>query len=165
MVLTSGFARAASDPAVDRVRPLITFRCADPDPGLSYRHPVHQRNMVRVYNDARRRGLTIAEQCSTIIVTAKRGRTGTTLSRDIVLKFPPDKAPSTTESEFLFDEVLEKQREGKLVREDAIHLHEQLEAMEARGALPPRLKVLKEELGALRTAEAEARSAKEERAA
>ena len=74
-------------------------------------------------------------------------------------------AYGTDKHEDFFDEMLEKQREGKLVREEAIHLHEQLEAMEARGALPPRLKVLKEELGALRTAEAEARSAKEERAA
>jgi hypothetical protein len=74
-------------------------------------------------------------------------------------------AYGTDKHEDFFDEMLEKQRDGKLMREEAIHLHEQLEAMEARGALPPRLKVLKDELGALRTAEAEARSAKQERAA
>jgi CBS domain containing-hemolysin-like protein len=58
-----------------------------------------------------------------------------------------------------FDEMAEKQREGKLVREDARHLSEELEAMEARGALPPRFKALKEELARLRAvAEAEERA-------
>ena len=51
-----------------------------------------------------------------------------------------------------YDEMAEKQREGKLATEEAVHLREELEAMEARGALPPRLRALKEDL-----AEAEAR--------
>jgi len=49
-----------------------------------------------------------------------------------------------------YDEMEEKHRSGKLMREDIRHLLEDLEAMEARGALPPRLRVLKEELAQLR---------------
>lgn len=67
-------------------------------------------------------------------------------------------AYGTDKHEDFFDEMLEKQREGKLVREEAIHLHEQLEAMERQGALPPRFKGLKDELAALRSADAEARA-------
>ncbi|HEU4922369.1 MAG TPA: DUF3302 domain-containing protein, partial [Burkholderiales bacterium] len=63
-------------------------------------------------------------------------------------------AYGTDKDEGYFDEMAEKQREGKLIREEAIHLREQLEAMEARGALPPRLKGLKDELVALHVAEA-----------
>jgi hypothetical protein len=33
-----------------------------------------------------------------------------------------------------------------LLREEAVHLREELEAMDARGALPPKLRVLKDEL-------------------
>jgi hypothetical protein len=54
--------------------------------------------------------------------------------------------------------MAEKQREGKLLREEAFHLREELEAMEARGALPPKLKGLKEELVRLRLADAEDRA-------
>jgi CBS domain containing-hemolysin-like protein len=67
-------------------------------------------------------------------------------------------AYGTDKHEDFFDEMLEKQREGKLVREEAIHLHEQLEAMERQGALPPRFKGLKDELAELRSADAEARA-------
>jgi hypothetical protein len=49
-----------------------------------------------------------------------------------------------------FDEMAEKQRAGTLLREEAAHLREELEAMEARGALPPRLRGLKDELVRLR---------------
>jgi Protein of unknown function (DUF3302) len=53
-----------------------------------------------------------------------------------------------------YDEMAAKHRAGTLVREEIFHLREELEAMEARGALPPKLKVLKEELARLRLAEA-----------
>ena len=67
-------------------------------------------------------------------------------------------AYGTDKHEDYFEEMAEKHGEGKLLREEAIHLREQLEAMEARGALPPRLKGLKDELEALRTADAETRA-------
>ena len=67
-------------------------------------------------------------------------------------------AYGTDKHEGYFDEMAEKQREGKLVREEALHLREQLEAMEARGALPPRLKSLKDELVALQVAETQTRA-------
>ena len=50
--------------------------------------------------------------------------------------------------------MAEKMRGGKLVREEAFHLREELEAMEARGALPPKLRGLKDELARLRLADA-----------
>ena len=59
-----------------------------------------------------------------------------------------------------FDEMALKHREGKLLGEEMVHLREELEAMEARGALPPRLRALKDELARLRIADA-----REERAA
>ena len=45
-----------------------------------------------------------------------------------------------------FDEMAEKQRTGALSSEQALHVREELEAMEARGALPPKLRALKDEL-------------------
>jgi hypothetical protein len=59
-----------------------------------------------------------------------------------------------------FDEMAEKHREGKLLREEAFHLREELEAMEARGALPPNLRALKDELARLRLADAAERAPK-----
>jgi hypothetical protein len=53
-----------------------------------------------------------------------------------------------------FDEMEQKHREGKLLRDEMLHLRDELQSMEARGALPPRLKALKEELGRLRIADA-----------
>jgi len=47
-----------------------------------------------------------------------------------------------------FDEMAEKQRTGALSSEQALHVREELEAMEARGALPPNLKLLKDQLAA-----------------
>ncbi|HJV12017.1 MAG TPA: DUF3302 domain-containing protein [Burkholderiales bacterium] len=67
-------------------------------------------------------------------------------------------AYGTDKDEGYFDEMAAKQREGKLIREEALHLREQLEAMEARGALPPRLKGLKDELVALHLAEPQTRT-------
>jgi CBS domain containing-hemolysin-like protein len=57
-----------------------------------------------------------------------------------------------------YDEMAEKHREGKLLQEEVLHLREELEAMEARGALPPRLRALKDELARLRIADATMRA-------
>jgi CBS domain containing-hemolysin-like protein len=66
-------------------------------------------------------------------------------------------AYGTDKNEEWYDEMAEKQREGSLLREEAAHLREELEAMEARGALPPNLRTLKDELARLRLADAQAR--------
>ena len=67
-------------------------------------------------------------------------------------------AYGTDKHEDYYDEMAEKQREGKLLHEEARHLREELEAMEARGALPPRLRGLKDELVRL-SAEEKAKAA------
>ena len=67
-------------------------------------------------------------------------------------------AYGTDKNEEFFDEMAEKQSQGTLLREEAFHLREELEAMEARGALPPKLRTLKEELGNLRLADGQART-------
>lgn len=59
-----------------------------------------------------------------------------------------------------FEEMALKHREGKLLGEEMLHLREELEAMEARGALPPRLRGLKDELAQLRIADATVRENK-----
>jgi hypothetical protein len=48
-----------------------------------------------------------------------------------------------------FTEMGEKARAGQLLREELAHLREELDAMEARGALPPQLRGLRGELDAL----------------
>ena len=53
-----------------------------------------------------------------------------------------------------YDEMADKHREGKLLEEEVVHLREELDAMEARGALPPRLRALKDELARVRIADA-----------
>ena len=67
-------------------------------------------------------------------------------------------AYGTDKGDDYFDAMAEKQRNGQLLREEAFHLREELEAMEARGALPPKLRALKDELARLRLAEAQARA-------
>jgi CBS domain containing-hemolysin-like protein len=67
-------------------------------------------------------------------------------------------AYGTDKHEDYYGEMAEKHRAGTLLREEAFHLREELEAMEARGALPPALRGLKEELAQLRLADAEARA-------
>jgi len=72
-------------------------------------------------------------------------------------------AYGTDKSDEYFDEMAEKHRSGSLLREEARHLREELEAMEARGSLPPRLRGLKDELEQLRAemrAEEEAKASK-----
>src|SRR6476661_6451187 len=70
-------------------------------------------------------------------------------------------AYGTDKHDDYFDEMAEKHRDGKLLREEAFHLREELEAMEARGALPPKLRGLKDELARLRLAEAQTRATPE----
>jgi len=62
-------------------------------------------------------------------------------------------AYGTDKHEDYYDEMAEKHREGSLLREDLVHVREDLEAMEAKGALPPRLRALKDELVRLRQEE------------
>jgi hypothetical protein len=68
-------------------------------------------------------------------------------------------AYGTDRHEDYYDEMAEKHRAGQLLREEIFHLREDLEAMEARGALPPKLRALKDELVQLRLADATARAA------
>jgi hypothetical protein len=62
-------------------------------------------------------------------------------------------AYGTDKHDGYYDEMAVKHRDGKLLREEARHLREELEAMEARGALPPRLQGLREELAGLKARE------------
>jgi CBS domain containing-hemolysin-like protein len=55
-------------------------------------------------------------------------------------------AYGTDKHDDYFDEMAERHRVGELVAEDMRHLREDLAAMEARGALPPKLKALKDDL-------------------
>jgi CBS domain containing-hemolysin-like protein len=55
-------------------------------------------------------------------------------------------AYGTDKHEDYYDEMAEKRRAGALVQEEIVHLQQSLEAMERRGALPPKLKALKDEL-------------------
>ncbi len=64
-----------------------------------------------------------------------------------------------------FDEMADKYRDGRLAEAEAVHLREELEAMEARGALPPGLRALKDELARIAVAEAQVRVAKQEKVA
>ncbi|HTO47348.1 MAG TPA: DUF3302 domain-containing protein [Burkholderiales bacterium] len=59
-------------------------------------------------------------------------------------------AYGTDKHEDYYDEMAEKHRAGRLVREEIFHLREDLEAMEARGALSPKLRTLKDELARAR---------------
>jgi CBS domain containing-hemolysin-like protein len=63
-------------------------------------------------------------------------------------------AYGTDKHEDYYAEMAEKHRAGKLLREEIIHLQEDLETMQAKGALPPQLKGLKDELARLRRVEA-----------
>jgi len=55
-------------------------------------------------------------------------------------------AYGTDKHEDYYEEMGERHRAGSLVREEILHLREDLEAMETQGALPPKLRALKEEL-------------------
>jgi CBS domain containing-hemolysin-like protein len=62
-------------------------------------------------------------------------------------------AYGTDKHEDYYDEMAEKRRAGALVEEEIVHLQRDLEAMERRGALPPKLKALKDELARTGVAE------------
>jgi CBS domain containing-hemolysin-like protein len=64
-----------------------------------------------------------------------------------------------------YEEMADKHREGRLTGEEMLQLRAELEAIEARGALPPGLRALKGELGRPRIADAAARAAAEDKAA
>jgi very-short-patch-repair endonuclease len=84
--------------------------CGDPDPGFRRRggHPIHARNMERVYNDiVARRGVTFAHEAAVLLVMARRGRRGTVLVRKLLLKLGPKYEPTRSEAESLFVEILE----------------------------------------------------------
>jgi CBS domain containing-hemolysin-like protein len=57
-----------------------------------------------------------------------------------------------------YDEMAEKHRAGELASEEIRHLRDDLAAMEARGALPPKLKTLKEDLDRITPADAARRA-------
>ena len=63
-------------------------------------------------------------------------------------------AYGTDKHEDYFDEMAEKHRAGELVREEIAHLREELDTMEAKGALPPKLRALKDALERVGSAEA-----------
>lgn len=81
--------------------------CGDPDPGLALAQPYHRRQMARVYNDALgRRGMTFTQEAAVLSVLARRGRSGTRLVREILLRFGPDHEPTRSDVESLFLEVM-----------------------------------------------------------
>jgi CBS domain containing-hemolysin-like protein len=67
-------------------------------------------------------------------------------------------AYGTDKHEDYFHEMAEKHRAGELVDEEIVHLREDLDAMAAKGALPPKLKALKDELTRIRLADAAERA-------
>jgi CBS domain containing-hemolysin-like protein len=69
-------------------------------------------------------------------------------------------AYGTDKHEDYYHEMAEKHRAGELLDEDIVHLREDLDAMEAKGALPPKLKALKDELARVRPAAAGERAPK-----
>jgi hypothetical protein len=54
--------------------------------------------------------------------------------------------------------MADRHRAGELVQEEIVHLREDLDAMEAKGALPPKLKALKDELARVGSAAPAARA-------
>ena len=64
-------------------------------------------------------------------------------------------AYGTDKHEDYFDEMAEKHRARALVDEEILHLREDLEAMDARGALSPKLRALRNELAQVGPADAE----------
>ena len=66
-------------------------------------------------------------------------------------------AYGTDKHDEYFEEMAEKHRSGGLLREEVRHLREELESMEERGALPPNLRALKDELRAAAEADRDLR--------
>lgn len=92
--------------------------CGDPDDGLSVNHPLHEKRMARVYNDAAgRRGLRFAHEVAVLVALARRGRAGTRLVRRLLERFGADYQPTMSETEYLFAEMLEEHRVPKPERQ------------------------------------------------
>jgi hypothetical protein len=58
-----------------------------------------------------------------------------------------------------YDEMADKHRDGRLSADELVQLRKELEAMEARGALPPGLRTLNDELARPRIGDAMVRAA------
>jgi CBS domain containing-hemolysin-like protein len=69
-------------------------------------------------------------------------------------------AYGTDKHEDYYHEMADKHRAGELVADEIVHLREDLDAMEAKGALPPKLRVLKEDLERVTLADAAERAPK-----
>jgi len=74
-------------------------------------------------------------------------------------------AYGTDKHDDYYDEMARKHRDGELTQEQALHLREELDAMESRGALTPQQRNLKEELGRPAPAQAATRASAQEKAA
>jgi hypothetical protein len=84
--------------------------CGDPDPELRRPggHPVHDQRMAKVCNDAlARRGLTFVKEAAVLAAIGKRGRAGTRLVRELLLRFGPNYVPTRSDTESLFMELVE----------------------------------------------------------
>jgi hypothetical protein len=81
--------------------------CGDPDPGVRYASPYHERRMRQVYNDALgRRGMTFTQEAAVLLVQARRGRRGTKLVRETLLHYGPQHVPNDSDTSTLFDELV-----------------------------------------------------------
>ncbi len=67
-------------------------------------------------------------------------------------------AYGTDKHEDYYDEQTQKHRAGGLLSEEIQHLQEELATMEARGALPPKLKTLRDDLARVASAEGDEHS-------
>jgi very-short-patch-repair endonuclease len=89
--------------------PARTFfdRAGDPWPGVRVSHPAHEQAMVRVYNDALRRGgVTFLKELAVLTALAGRGRRGTQLVRNVLRRFGPEYTPTASELETTFYELV-----------------------------------------------------------
>lgn len=81
--------------------------CGDPDPGLSLRHPHHERRMKLLYNDCLgRRGMSFTMAVMVLSVLAKRGRRGTRLVRQLLKRYGPRHEATRSDVETLMFELL-----------------------------------------------------------
>ena len=74
-------------------------------------------------------------------------------------------AYGTDKHDDYYDEMAERHRKGELTDEQALHLREELDSMESRGALTPQQRALKEELARPAETQAVARAKAQEQVA
>jgi very-short-patch-repair endonuclease len=89
--------------------PARTFfdRSGDPARGMRVSHPAHERAMVRLYNDALRRGgLTFIQELAVFSALAGRGRRGTRLVRSLLRRFGSQYSPTASDLETTFFELV-----------------------------------------------------------